>query len=115
MLAALLCNNGVRGRKIPRNGIINGRFFSYEGDTYDREDKPERATIKRIAKCLAKIQLPKEVREEVRSISRTILVQDERYLHRDTDLVAYRRLVELLRANVEETEEEALLLLLMEL
>lgn len=127
MLAGILLNLPVGRtgpkikRKCPRDGIINGRFIMVEGYQIDTQDRPEKEIVKRVAKALAKIKLPKEVRTEARTLSKLLL--DARYGQsaqcgirtRANDIIAYRRLAEILKVYVAETEEAALLLLLLEL
>jgi len=121
MLASLLLNNAYAGHGKPkRDYVSNDRFIHYQGVTYDTDDKPEKETVRRIVKAVAKINVPKEVRTEINALSRVLLDDGaqrsiQRQLERARD---YRRLAELLRAHVQEVadaEEAAFMLLLMEL
>ena len=120
MLASLLLNLPV-GRKFPRDGIIDGKYLMVRGTYIDTKDKPEPETVKKVVRAVRKIKLPRKERvmAEKLAVQATRVAQIPQRAKIDAssalDVIAYRALIDLLKKNINETEEEALLLLLMKL
>ena len=122
MLAALLCNLTVpapSSRPKPEfDACLKSRFVKYKDETFDIEaKKPTKKLVKKVVKALGEIRLTEIEETEFKEV-RAVLVgfgNVSDCMDKAAELYAYAQAVEILQRAIIREEEEAFLLLLMEL
>jgi len=118
MLAGLLLNEPVGGfskKKRLRPKFIKNRYVQCEGYTIDVQDKPEKRIVRHVVKAVRGLSLGREQAKDAEVLVKQVANLSAANDTAPCDLVAWKQLIEILRANIAQLEEEEFLLLLMEL
>ena len=110
MLGALLLNLPARG-KLPKNGIRDGCFIMVAGTLIDARDEPSPEAIKKVGRAIRSIKLPKKEKKQAERLLLTFRKTkrqrdaEHTFICAKTDVLAYHKLLELLRKRMETDEE----------
>jgi len=112
MLGALLLNEPVAGK--PKR-FMKKRFIQCDEATIDIECKPERKIVKHVIKVIRSLDLDRSDTASVQEFIPQVTQFSSKRTFTECDLKAWQGLLEILRKNISDIEEEEFLLLLMEI